>query len=50
MFEQMISSPGSDIFYSDNPGSAPVRVSMSDYRNEEWLTNIPLYAAERILG
>lgn len=26
-----------------NPGYA-VRISMKDYREEEWLTNIPLYA------
>ena len=37
-------------FYSDNPGSKPVRISMSDFRKEDRLTNIPLYAAERILG
>lgn len=37
-------------FYSDNPGSKPVRISMSDFRKEDRLTNIPLYAAERVLG
>lgn len=35
-------------FYLDHPGAVPVRLSMSDYRREEWLTNIPLYAAERV--
>lgn len=34
-------------FYSDNPGSEPVRLSMSGYRREEWMENIPLYAAHR---
>ena len=35
-------------FHIDYPDSIPVRVSMSDYRIQDWLTNIPLYAAERI--
>jgi len=35
-------------FYKLHPDSMPVRVSMSDYRKQEWMTNIPLYAASRI--
>ena len=35
-------------FRMDNPDSHPVRLSMSGYREQEWLTNIPLYAAERV--
>lgn len=35
-------------FSLDYPESHPVRVSMSDYRKQDWLENIPLYAAERI--
>lgn len=35
-------------FYKENPDSRPVRTSMSDYRKQDWLTNIPLYAACRI--
>ena len=34
-------------FKQDNPDSQPVRISMSDYRKQEWMTNIPLYAAMR---
>ena len=26
-----------------------IRISMSDYRREEWLLNLPLYAIEEIL-
>ena len=37
-------------FHTDNPTSSPVRLSMSDFRKEEWLTNIPLYAAGRVAG
>ncbi len=36
-------------FYTKNPDSKPIRISMSGYRKEDWLTNIPLYAACRIL-
>ncbi len=25
-----------------------VRISMSDYREQEWMTNLPLYAAENL--
>lgn len=35
-------------FKHDNPDSHPVRLSMSGYREQEWLTNIPLYATERV--
>lgn len=35
-------------FHADHPQSLPVRVSMSDYRKQDWMINIPLYAAERI--
>lgn len=32
------------------PESIAVRTSMSDYRKEEWLTNIPLYAINTLLS
>ena len=35
-------------FYNDHPEAKPVRVSMSDYRKENWMVNIPLYAVSRI--
>ena len=31
-------------FYNKFPHTHPVRISMSDYREESWLTNVPLYA------
>lgn len=30
-------------------GSSPIRLSMSPYRRESWMTNLPLYAASRIM-
>ncbi len=35
-------------FHENHPEARPVRVSMSDYRVQDWLTNIPLYAVERL--
>lgn len=35
-------------FYRDHENSSPVRLSMSDYRRESWMTNVPLYAACRV--
>ncbi len=35
-------------FYENNAGSRPVRMSMSDYRVQEWMVNLPLYAAGRV--
>ena len=35
-------------FYMNNPSSRPIRISMSPYRAEEWMINIPLYAACRV--
>jgi hypothetical protein len=32
-----------------NPATA-VRTSMSDFRKEEWLTNLPLYAISELTG
>lgn len=31
-------------FITDNPGLHGVRFSMSDYREQDWLTNVPLWA------
>ena len=35
-------------FHEIYPQSVPVRISLSDYRKQDWLTNLPLYAACRI--
>lgn len=34
-------------FVTDNPGLHGVRFSMSDYREQDWLTNVPLWAVKR---
>lgn len=36
-------------FYENVPSSRPVRLSMSDYRKQDWMTNLPLYAVGRII-
>lgn len=33
-------------FVTDNPGLHGVRFSMSDYREQDWLTNVPLWAVK----
>lgn len=33
-------------FVTDNPGLHGVRFSMSDYRDQDWLTNVPLWAVK----
>lgn len=33
-------------FVMDNPGLHGVRFSMSDYRDQDWLTNVPLWAVK----
>lgn len=35
-------------FYETFERSVPIRLSLSDYRKQDWLTNIPLYAACRV--
>ena len=46
--EENLRSKSLKQFKLDHPESRPVRFSMSGYREEDWLTNIPLYAAERL--
>lgn len=36
-------------FKKDHPEAVAVRCSMSPYRKEEWMTNLPLYMVSRIL-
>lgn len=35
-------------FVIDNPKTHGIRLSMSSYREQDWMANVPLYAAERI--
>ncbi len=37
-------------FKIDHPEAQAVRLSMSDYRKEDWLTNIPLYLTHRVFS
>lgn len=37
-------------FYQKYPNTKAIRTSMSDYRKEDWLTNIPLYSIFAIAG
>lgn len=36
-------------FASDNNVTTAYRISMNPYRKEDWLTNVPLYAATSLL-
>ena len=46
--EENLKSKSLKTFYESFPQSTPVRISLSDYRKQDWLTNLPLYAACRI--
>lgn len=46
--EENLRSKSLSQFYQNNQNTAPVRLSMSGYRKQEWLTNIPLFAACRV--
>ena len=35
-------------FHDDYPNSKPIRLSMSGYREQDWMVNIPLYVASRV--
>ncbi len=42
--KENLQSKSLKFFYTKYPYTQPLRISMSDYRRETWLTNIPLYA------
>ena len=46
--EENLKSKSLRQFYLDHERSIPVRFSMSAYRKQDWLTNIPLFAVCRI--
>ena len=46
--EENLKSKSLSQFFKDHPESMPIRLSMSGYRCQEWMINIPLYAACRI--
>ena len=37
-------------FYQKYPTTNPIRISLSDYRKESWLKNLPLYAVGELFG
>ena len=37
-------------FVLDHEGTHGIRLSMSPYREQDWMTNIPLYLAERVIA
>lgn len=42
--EEILRSKSLASFVSSHPGMYGIRFSMSDYREQEWMTNVPLYA------
>lgn len=42
--EENLQSKSLKVFHTENPEIWCVRTSMSDYRREEWMDNVPLYA------
>lgn len=42
--EENLQSKSLKYFHLKYPATLPVRLSMSDYRQQDWLTNFPLYA------
>jgi predicted AAA+ superfamily ATPase len=43
--EENLKAKSLRVFYQKYGHSKPLRYSMSDYRKDDWLVNIPLYAA-----
>ena len=43
--EENLKSKSLKTLYEDNPNLKPVRFSMADYREQEWMVNVPLYFA-----
>ena len=44
--EENLQSKSLKAFHAENPGIRCVRTSMADYRKEEWMENVPLYASK----
>lgn len=42
--EENLQSKSLKAFHTENPNVRCVRTSMADYRQEEWMDNVPLYA------
>lgn len=48
--EENLQAKSLKAFFQKYPRTTPVRTSMSDYRKEEWLTNVPLYVIFALKG
>ena len=46
--EENLMAKSLKFFHQKYPQTKPVRTSMSDFRKEDWLTNIPLYAISEL--
>ena len=46
--EENLKAKSLKLFSEQYPEAAAIRVSMSGYRKQEWMTNIPLYLVPRI--
>ena len=46
--EENLRAKSLKMFHLDHPEAKAIRVSMSDYRKEEWLINLPLYLVSRL--
>ncbi len=44
--EENLKSKSLNTFINDNPNLTGIRFSMSDYRDQDWMINIPLYACK----
>lgn len=42
--EENLQAKSLKVFYQKYPDTKPIRTSMSDYREEDWLLNLPLFA------
>jgi predicted AAA+ superfamily ATPase len=48
--EENLQAKSIKAFYQKYPNTKAIRSSMSDYREEDWLTNLPLYAIFTLAG
>ena len=47
--EENLRAKSLKVVYDSNPNLKPCRFSMADYREQDWLTNVPLYLAKEWL-
>ena len=48
--EENLQAKSLKVFVERNPGLKGVRLSMSPYREQDWMTNYPLYSVEAVLN